>query len=122
MAHTSQRSQYTTIIEQFLNGVAGNFSWYPWQGVDVLFGGGAEDFLPVPANGNVSQFERWSTYGYQVGFNNTELQAFDNSERALGIFTQGNISTWLDQNVYTDALKFAVQPLGEQGAYVTSPV
>lgn len=34
----SQRSQYTTIIEQYLNGVSGNFSWFPWEGVDLLFG------------------------------------------------------------------------------------
>jgi hypothetical protein len=48
--------------------------------------------------------------------NNTQLQAFDNSQRALGIFTQGNISTWLDQNVYTDALDLAIKPLGDRGA------
>jgi len=34
----SQRSQYTAIIEQYLNGVSGNYSWFPWQGVDLLFG------------------------------------------------------------------------------------
>ncbi|KAK1923210.1 alkaline phosphatase [Papiliotrema laurentii] len=116
-AHTSQRSQYGTIIEQFLNGVGANYSWTNWEGVDLLFGGGAENFLPSAANGNVSQFDRWAEHGYQVGHTNTELQAFDNAQRALGIFTQGNISTWLDQNVFTDTLKFAVQPLGEQGAY-----
>lgn len=115
-AHTSQRSQYTAIIEQYLQGVTGNYSWYPWQGVDLLFGGGAENFLPGPGNGNVSQFDRWGSSGYQVGHTNTELQAFDNAQRALGIFTQGNISTWLDQHVYTDTLSFAVQALGEQGA------
>lgn len=115
--HTSQRSQYTAIIEQYLNGVSGNFSWYPWQGVDLLFGGGAENFLPGPGNGNVSQFDRWGTFGYQVGFNNTQLQAFDNAKRALAIFTQGNVSTWLDQNVYTQNKDLAVKPLGGRGAY-----
>lgn len=115
--HTSQRSQYNAIVEQYLNGVSGNYSWFPWQGVDVLFGGGAESFLPSPANGNVSQFERWATYGYQVGYNNTQLQAFDNSQRALGLFTQGNISTWLDQNIYKNTLDFAIKPRGGAGAY-----
>ena len=114
--HTSQRSQYSSIIEQYLNGVTGNYSWYPWQGVDLLFGGGAENFLPSASNGNVSQFDRWAEYGYQVGHTNAELEAFDNAQRALGIFTQGNISTWLDQHVFTDTLDFAVQPLGEKGA------
>lgn len=114
--HTSQRSQYSAIIEQYLNGVTGNYSWYPWQGVDLLFGGGAENFLPSASNGNVSQFDRWAEHDYQVGYTNTELEAFDNAQRALGIFTQGNISTWLDQHVFTDTLDFAVQPLGQQGA------
>jgi alkaline phosphatase len=115
--HTSQRSQYTAIIEQYLNGVTGNFTWFPWQGVDLLFGGGAENFLAGPGNGNVSQFERWASHGYQVGYNNTQLQAFDNAERALGLFTRGNISTWLDQHVYKDTLDFAVTPQGARGAY-----
>lgn len=113
----SQRSQYTTIIEQYLTGVTGNYSWFPWQGVDLLFGGGAENFKAGPGNGNKSQIDRWAETGYQVGLNNTQLQAFDNSKRALGLFTQGNLSTWLDQNVYKSALDFAVQPLGQQGAY-----
>ena len=116
-AHTSQRSQYTAIIEQYLNGITTNQSWNPWEGVDVLFGGGAENFLPGPGNGNVSQFERWGQNGYQVGFNKTQLNAFDNEQRALGIFTQGNISTWLDQHVYPKTLDLAIKPLGGRGAY-----
>jgi alkaline phosphatase len=80
-------------------------------------GGGAENFLAGPTNGNVSQFERWASFGYQVGYNNTQLQAFDNAQRALGLFTQGNISTWLDQNVYTNALDLAIRPRGGRGAY-----
>ncbi len=91
-------------------------SWTDWKGVDLLFGGGAENFLPSAANGNVSQFDRWAESGYQVGYTNTDLQAFDNAERALGIFTQGNISTWLDQNVFTKALDLAIKPLGGRGA------
>ncbi|WVQ95315.1 hypothetical protein IAU59_002410 [Kwoniella sp. CBS 9459] len=117
VTHTSQRSQYTSIIEQYLTGVSGNHSWYPWEGVDLLFGGGAENFLPGPGNNNVSQFDRWAGEGYQVGYTKTELEAFDNAQRALAIFTQGNISTWLDQNVYTDLLDLAITPQGERGAH-----
>nr|XP_019050972.1 hypothetical protein I302_01415 [Kwoniella bestiolae CBS 10118]OCF29902.1 hypothetical protein I302_01415 [Kwoniella bestiolae CBS 10118] len=114
--HTSQRSQYTAVIEQYLTGVAGNYSWFPWEGVDLLFGGGAENFLPGPGNNNVSQFDRWASEGYQVGYTKTELEAFDNAQRALAIFTRGNISTWLDQNIYTDLLDLAITPQGERGA------
>lgn len=116
-AHTSQRAQYTAIIEQYLNGVTANHTWYPWQGIDVLFGGGGEAFLAGPGNGNVDQFQRWAEHGYQVGFNNTQLQSFANEQRALGIFTRGNLSTWLDKNVYPDTLDFAIQPDGTEGAY-----
>lgn len=114
--HTSQRGQYTAIIEQYLNGVTANSTWYPWGGVDLLFGGGAEDFLAGPGNGNVSQFERWQESGYNYASTLTELEALDDSTRALGLFTRGNISTWLDQNVYTDALDFAITPDGQEGA------
>jgi len=115
--HTSQRAQYTAIIEQYLNGVTGNYSWFPWQGVDLLFGGGAENFLAGPGNGNVSQIDRWQKEaGYAYAANNTQLQALDNSKRALGLFTRGNVSTWLDQHVYTDALNLAITPDGKRGA------
>lgn len=82
----------------------------------MLFGGGAENFLPGPGNGNVSQWDRWQKYGYSFATNNTDLQALDNSQRALGLFTRGNISTWLDQNVYTKTLDLALTPFGERGA------
>ncbi|WRT70827.1 uncharacterized protein IL334_007826 [Kwoniella shivajii] len=113
--HTSQRSQYAAIIDQYLSGIAGN--WFPWAGLDLLFGGGAENFLPTSANGNISQFDRWGSEGYQVGYTKTELEAFDNAQRALAIFTQGNISTWLDKNIYPDTLDLAITPQGERGAY-----
>jgi alkaline phosphatase len=116
-AHTSQRGQYTSIIEQYLTGVTSNSSWFPWGGVDLLFGGGAENFLAGPGNGNVSQFERWQEHGYSYASTQTELLALDDSQRALGLFTRGNISTWLDKNVYTDTLNFAIQPDGTEGAF-----
>ncbi|EJT51869.1 streptomycin-6-phosphate phosphatase [Trichosporon asahii var. asahii CBS 2479] len=119
--HTSQRGLYDTIIEQYLVGLIPNTSdyraWYPWQGVDVLFGGGGENFLPGKKNGNVSQFERWEKAGYQLGYTKTDLEGLNNDDRALAIFTQGNISTWLDQHVFTDTLKLAKLANGTEGAY-----
>lgn len=55
VAHTSQRSQYASIITQFLQGVTSTFPWTKWDGVDVLFGGGAEYFLPNKANNNTAR-------------------------------------------------------------------
>lgn len=118
--HTSQRSQYYAIIEQYLNGVAANYSWTHWDGPDVLFGGGAENWTPNPQNGNTTTWTKWQDRGYSFVTNNTALQQIDTSKRALGLFTQGNISTWLDQKVYTDALKLAADPI--TGARGTSNV
>lgn len=65
-----------------------------------MFGAGAENFLPGPGNGNVSQFERWQEHGYSLSLNKTELDAIPNDQRALGLFCQANLPTWLDRNVY----------------------
>lgn len=43
-AHTRRRADYPEIIDSFLNGVTSNYSWTQFPGVDVLLGGGAENF------------------------------------------------------------------------------
>jgi len=45
-AHTPNRGLYPQIIDTFLNGATANGSWVNWTGPDVLFGGGAENFIP----------------------------------------------------------------------------
>ncbi|CDZ97713.1 alkaline phosphatase [Phaffia rhodozyma] len=119
VAHTSQRSQYDAIIEQFLTGVSSNYSseWTKWDGVDVLFGGGAENFLPGAANKNISQFDRWADAGYQVVHDKTGITALDNAKRALGIVCQSSMATWLDRNVYKDNLKKFKQFNGTLGTF-----
>lgn len=46
-AHTRDRSQYGAVIDSYLNGIT-NYTWTNWTGVDVLFGGGAENFYSTP--------------------------------------------------------------------------
>lgn len=39
------------------------------------------------------------------------------TERALGMFTQGNMATWLDRNVYKSALNLSTAWDGKVGTY-----
>ncbi|KAM0756285.1 protein tyrosine phosphatase [Meredithblackwellia eburnea MCA 4105] len=117
VAHTSQRSQYDTIIEQFLNGVTANYSWTKWDGPDVLFGGGGSDFVPKPGNGNQSVVDRWVKRGYNFVANKTALNALQaDGKRALGLFSSSTMATWLDRNVYKANLASFPQWNGTKGA------
>ncbi|BGP38008.1 hypothetical protein JCM10449v2_001935 [Rhodotorula kratochvilovae] len=111
VAHTSKRSEYDYVVDTFLDGgavaykgVPQNFSWTAWDGPDVLFGGGGKDFVPKASNGNVSKIDRWLERGYGWAHTNATLQSLDNSKRALGLFANENLPTWLDRNVFTDNL------------------
>jgi len=111
VAHTPQRGAYDYIVDQFLDGGAvafnstpQNFSWTQWDGPDVLFGGGGKDFVPKTSNGNVSKIDRFVDRGYQFSTTNASLHELDNSKRALGLFSDSNLPTWLDRHVYTDNL------------------
>ena len=66
----ASRSQYYAIIEQYLNGVSANYSWTHWDGPDVLFGGGAENWTPNPQNGNTTTWTKWQDRGYSFVTNN----------------------------------------------------
>ena len=68
------------------------------------------DFIAGPGNGNKSAIDKFTAAGYSFATNATSLKNLPNDQRALGLFTQGNLSTWLDQHVYTDALQLAADP------------
>nr|POF11442.1 alkaline phosphatase h [Quercus suber] len=124
-AHTRDRDQYGAVIDSFIHGIV-NYTWTEWEGPDVLFGGGAENFCS-PENGgetymDLDYYNVFREAGYKVVFNNTELQASADDERTLGIFSTSNMAKWyvqqsefccdvftkfvrrLDRNVYTDNL------------------
>jgi alkaline phosphatase len=89
-AHTRDRDQYAQIIDSYLHGTT-NYSWTGLDGVDVLFGGGAENFLPGGSYQGKNYYDEFAKKGYNVVYNNTGLQAIDNKKRALGIFSQSNM-------------------------------
>lgn len=104
-AHTRSRGQYGAVVDSYLNGIT-NYSWVEAVQPDVIFGGGAEQFYP-----NRQSFQGRDYYaafareGYNVVLNKTSLQSTSNNEKTLGIFTVGNLPTWLDRNVYTNNLR-----------------
>ena len=60
--------------------------------------------------------------GYDVVYNNTELQAASSSDRILGIFSVSNMAKWLDRNVYTANLKNQKNsPDGSKGDAIDQP-
>ncbi|SGZ22116.1 BQ5605_C022g09432 [Microbotryum silenes-dioicae] len=98
-AHTSQRSQSNTIVDQFLDGVGPNYTWNAWNGPDVIMGGGGSNFIASAANNNTDKVARFQSRGYQFAYDNTTLHKLDNSKRMLGLYASVNMATWLDRNV-----------------------
>ena len=103
-AHTRDRDQYGQVVDSYLNGIT-NYTWTNWTGVDVLFGGGAEQFIPGEDSfEGKDYYAEFANQGYNVVWNNTALQATDPSAKTLGIFSISNMAKWLDRNVYTNNL------------------
>ena len=107
-AHTRDRDEYGAVIDSFIHGIV-NYTWTAWDGPDVLFGGGAENFCSPELGGetymDLDYYNVFQDAGYGLVYNNTALQAASNSDRLLGIFSVSNMAKWLDRNVYTDNLE-----------------
>lgn len=100
-AHTRDRGQYGAVVDSFLNGIT-NYTWTNWTGPDVLFGGGAEQFLPGKTSyQGRDYYKAFAQKGYNVVLNNTALQTTSADAKTLGIFSKSNMAKWLDRNVYT---------------------
>lgn len=103
-AHTRDRGQYGAVVDSFLNGIT-NYTWTNWTGPDVLFGGGAEQFIPGTRSfQGKDYYAAFAAKGYNVVQNNTSLQKTPNTSKTLGIFSISNMAKWLDRNVYTKNL------------------
>ncbi|EJD44547.1 putative alkaline phosphatase [Auricularia subglabra TFB-10046 SS5] len=105
VAHTRDRDQAGPIIDTFLRGEQ-NYSWPGVRGVDVLFGGGAENFLPGAASfEGKDYYAEFAKAGYSVVHDNAGLQKIDKRKKALGIFSVSNMAKWVDRKVKTQNLK-----------------
>jgi len=103
-AHTPDRGQYGAVVDSLLNGIT-NYTWSPWSGPDVLFGGGAEQFYTNASTGVIASntyqgknyYDQFAAKNYTIVGNNTALRATSNSSKTLGIFTSSNMDVWLDR-------------------------
>ncbi|KAF2021605.1 alkaline phosphatase-like protein [Aaosphaeria arxii CBS 175.79] len=123
-AHTRDRNQYGHVVDTFLNGIT-NYTWTKWDGPDVLFGGGAEQFYNSTLGGKTYQdkdyYEEFAKKGYKIVLNNTQLQAASSNEKTLGIFSTSVMSKWLDRNVYKVNLNQTLSPTGDKTAALDQP-
>jgi alkaline phosphatase len=88
----------------------------------VLFGGGAENFLPTGSYKNQDYYSLFSKAGYNVVHNKTDLLKIDNKKRAVGLFSVSNMAKWLDRNVYTkNLLGQKNSPTGDKTDAVDQP-
>ncbi|PVI06567.1 alkaline phosphatase-like protein [Periconia macrospinosa] len=117
-AHTRARSEYGHVVDTFLNGIT-NYTWTKWDGPDVLFGGGAEQFYTPYLN--KTYYTEFAKKGYQILQNRTSLLAAPNTERALGVFTTSNMAKWLDRNVYRSNLNQSLSPTGDKKPALDQP-
>jgi alkaline phosphatase len=106
-AHTRDRGEYEAAVDSFIHGIV-NYTWTDWDGPDVLFGGGAENFCSPDLDGTTymdqDYYKVFADAGYNVVHNKTQLNATSDQERTLGVFSIGNMAKWLDRNVYTHNL------------------
>lgn len=123
-AHTRDRGQYGHVVDTFLNGLT-NYTWSKWDGPDVLFGGGGEQFYNSTLGGKTYQdkdyYQEFAKKGYKLVHNNTQLKAASNSEKTLGIFTTSNMAKWLDRNVYKVNLNLSLSALGDKKPALDQP-
>lgn len=113
-AHTRLRGEYGYVVDSFLHGTP-NYTWSDWEGVDVLFGGGAEQFIPSEDSFNGDDYyQLFADAGYTVVQNATAMNGTDNSQKHLGIFSTSNMAVWLDRNVYTENLNKTEKPDGSE--------
>ena len=124
-AHTRDRGQYGAVVDSFIHGIT-NYTWTQWNGPDVLFGGGAEQFYSPSLGGktynNQDYYQVFRNSSYAVVQNNTALQAASNSSRTLGIFSVSNMAKWLDRNVYPANLRNQKNsPDGSKGDAIDQP-
>lgn len=104
-AHTRRRDLYGPLIDQTLNGVT-NYTWTKFNGPDVFFGAGAEQFIAGSGSyQGKDYYKEFAKKGYTVSQNKTALMSAPHTSKALGVFSISNLPVWLDRNVYTDNLK-----------------
>ncbi|KAG2018205.1 alkaline phosphatase [Coprinopsis cinerea AmutBmut pab1-1] len=126
-AHTRSRNEYQAVVAEFLHNSSLITPLLDWptgcHGADVVFGGGAEQFIAGPGSPNgTDYYQAFADQGYQVVLNNTALKDADNKKKTLGIFSTGNLAKWIDRNVLPDNLRGQKNsPTGDESDALDQP-
>lgn len=121
-AHTRTRGFYGPLVDQMLNGIT-NYTWTPFTGPDVAFGGGAENFLPGKGSYKGEDYVKaFKDKGYQYATDNTSLASLSTDKKALGLFCTSNLPVWLDRHIFPENLaKLKNSPSGDGTAATDLP-
>ncbi|KAF7291995.1 Alkaline phosphatase [Mycena indigotica] len=126
-SHTRSRGEYASIVYEYLNGAQARTPEFHWptscEGPDVIFGGGAEQFFPGSGSYNgTDMYKAYAAAGYQLVYNNTQLQSAKNNQKTLGIFSTSVLPKWIDRNIYPKNLVgLKNSPLGDGGDALDQP-
>ncbi|KAF7424514.1 hypothetical protein PC9H_009821 [Pleurotus ostreatus] len=126
-SHTRDRGQSASIVYEYLYGPAKLNSTLSWptscEGPDVVFGGGAEQFIAGAGSPNGTDFYKvFQSEGYNVVNSKSQLDKVGNKKKTLGIFSKSNMAKWLDRNVYPENLRgLKNSPTGDNTDAVDQP-
>lgn len=122
IGHSRSRYTYAALVDQLLNGVR-NATWGNWNGPDVVFGGGAETFLPGEFSFEGKDYvQEFRNKGYTVANSKADLGKLGNGSKALGLFCTGHMPVWLDRNIYTENIaNLTNSPTGNKQAAIDLP-
>ena len=112
-AHTRDRDQKSTIVDQMIHGANPVVA-------DVILGGGGKYFHGKIGGQSLNGTDYYAAYskerGYKVVNDRTELLKYKGKDPLLGIFHTTNMDVWLDRNVYKkNLLAYDSDPTGNNG-------
>ncbi|KAI1310536.1 hypothetical protein EDD11_003708 [Mortierella claussenii] len=118
-AHTRNRDEKATIVDQMIHGANPVVA-------DVLLGGGGKYFHNKTGGKSLNGTDYYAAYskekGYKVVNDKDSLLKYKGSDPLLGIFHATNMDVWMDRNVYKNNLnKAGTEPTGTGAAALNQP-
>ncbi|KAG0266228.1 hypothetical protein BG011_002925 [Mortierella polycephala] len=118
-AHTRDRDEKATIVDQMIHGPNPVVA-------DVILGGGGKYFHSKQGGKSLNGTDYYNVYakerGYKVVNDRDSLLKYKGKDPLLGIFHSGNMDVWLDRNVYKKNLDNAgSDPTGNGKAALNQP-
>ncbi|KAF9380152.1 hypothetical protein BGX21_002453 [Mortierella sp. AD011] len=118
-AHTRNRDEKATIVDQMIHGANPVVA-------DVILGGGGKYFHSKTGGKSLNGTDYYAAYskerGYKVVYDKKDLLDYKGSNPLLGIFHSTNMDVWMDRNVYKSNLNStASDPRGNGKSALNQP-